>query len=182
MHVRVRDTVKTGVRHYSRALTSRERNESMTIQIDDAGYGSLVGPTFIGAYRTETGDFVYGEVALRFFQGTVFRKGEYIREASRVIRSLLEQLDSQPSETLEICTGNIFDIDKIHRLFAVTVYKRFFSFLDKVVPLYQDICVFTVYIHSRAVNIKISKGIIVKPVHMVERTQHKLIRHFGGTV
>lgn len=81
----------------------------MTIQIDDAGYGSLVGPTFIGAYRKETEEFVYGEVSLRFFQGTVFRKGEYIREASRVIRSLLEQLDSQSSETLEICTGNIFD-------------------------------------------------------------------------
>jgi hypothetical protein len=81
----------------------------MTIQIDDAGYGSLIGPAFIGAYRKETDEFVHGEVALRFFRGAVFRKGEYIREASRVIRSLLSRLDSAESERLEICTGNIFD-------------------------------------------------------------------------
>ena len=102
-------TVTAEEQYHLRAMTARERNESMTIQIDDAGYGSLVGPTFIGAYRNETEEFVYGEVALRFFRGAVFRKGEYIREASRVIRSLLDQLDSQPSEMLEICTGNIFD-------------------------------------------------------------------------
>lgn len=81
----------------------------MTIQIDDAGYGSLLGPAFIGAYRKETEEFVHGEVALRFFRGAVFRKGEYIREASRVIQSLLYRLHSRDSERLEICTGNIFD-------------------------------------------------------------------------
>ena len=81
----------------------------MTIQIDDAGYGSLVGPTFIGAYRKETGEFVYGEIDLRFFRGRTFRQGEYIREASRVIRVLLERLASPPTERLEVCTGNIFD-------------------------------------------------------------------------
>ena len=81
----------------------------MTIQIDDAGYGSLVGPTFVGAYRKETQEFVYGEVGLEFFQGPIFREGEYVRQASRVIRDLLERLDSRDSEMLEICTGNIFD-------------------------------------------------------------------------
>lgn len=81
----------------------------MTIQIDDAGYGSLVGPTFIGAYRKETGEFVYGEVSLEFFRGRTFRQGEYVREASRVIRSLLEHLQAPPTEMLEVCTGNIFD-------------------------------------------------------------------------
>jgi hypothetical protein len=81
----------------------------MTIQIDDAGYGSLVGPTFIGAYRKETGEFVYGEIGLEFFRGRTFRQGEYVREASRVIRSLLERLESPPTEMLEVCTGNIFD-------------------------------------------------------------------------
>lgn len=81
----------------------------MTIQIDDAGYGSLVGPTFIGAYRKETKEFVYGEVGLRFFRGGVFQQGEYIRETSRVIRALLERLGAPSTEKLEICTGNIFD-------------------------------------------------------------------------
>ena len=81
----------------------------MTIQIDDAGYGSLVGPTFVGAYRKETQEFVYGEVGLEYFQGPIFRQGEYIRQASRVIRDLLDRLESADSEVLEICTGNIFD-------------------------------------------------------------------------
>lgn len=81
----------------------------MTVQIDDAGYGSLIGPTFIGAYRKETGEFVYGEVPLHFFRHPVFQSGEYLREATRVVRELLDQLHSTPEEPLEICTGNIFD-------------------------------------------------------------------------
>ena len=81
----------------------------MTIQIDDAGYGSLVGPTFIGAYRKETEEFIFGEVSLEFFRGPIFRDGEYVRQASRVIQGLLQRLDSSDSEVLEICTGNIFD-------------------------------------------------------------------------
>jgi hypothetical protein len=81
----------------------------MTIQIDDAGYGSLIGPTFIGAYRRETREFVFGEVSLNFFRGSLFHTGEYIREASRVVQNLLNELHSEPSEPLEVCTGNIFD-------------------------------------------------------------------------
>jgi hypothetical protein len=81
----------------------------MTIQIDDAGYGSLVGPTFIGAYRKETGEFVHGEVSLRYFRRPRFQEGLYIQEATRVVRTLLDELQSAPSEPLEVCTGNIFD-------------------------------------------------------------------------
>ena len=85
------------------------RDPIMTIQIDDAGYGSLIGPTFIGAYRKETGEFVFGEVSLNYFRGARFNTGDYIREASRVVQGLLQELESAPSEPLEVCTGNIFD-------------------------------------------------------------------------
>jgi hypothetical protein len=81
----------------------------MTIQMDDAGYGSLLGPTFIGAYRQETGEFVYDAVALDFFRGPIFQEGAYLREATRVARILLARLQSPPSEPVHLCTGNIFD-------------------------------------------------------------------------
>ncbi len=68
----------------------------MTIQMDDAGYGSLLGPTFIGAYRPETGEFVYDAVGLDFFRGPIFQEGAYLREATRVARSLLVRLQSPP--------------------------------------------------------------------------------------
>jgi hypothetical protein len=81
----------------------------MTIQMDDAGYGSLLGPTFIGAYRPETGEFVYDAVGLDFFRGPIFQDGAYLREATRVARGLLARLQAPPSEPVQLCTGNIFD-------------------------------------------------------------------------
>ena len=81
----------------------------MTIQIDDALWGSLVGPTFIGAYRPETDEFAYGAVDVRFFQGRPFARKRYLQETTNVIRRLLESLRADDAETLEICTGGIFD-------------------------------------------------------------------------
>lgn len=85
------------------------KNFYMTIQIDDAGYGSLLGPTFIGAYRIETDEFFFDEVSLKFFRGPIFNEGEYLREATRSVHRLLARLNSPPDEPVEICTGNIFD-------------------------------------------------------------------------
>lgn len=81
----------------------------MTIQIDDALWGSLVGPTFIGAYRPETDEFAYGTVDLHFFQGGPFARKGYLQETTNVIRKLLERLGADEAEPLEICTGGIFD-------------------------------------------------------------------------
>ena len=81
----------------------------MTIQIDDAGWGSLVGPTFIGAYRPETDEFAFGTVDLRFLQGPAFADGEYLSQTTKVIQELLERLGSDGNEPLEMCTGYIFD-------------------------------------------------------------------------
>jgi len=40
----------------------------MTIQIDDAGWGCLLLGVLIGAYRVETGEFAFGEIAVEHFQ------------------------------------------------------------------------------------------------------------------
>lgn len=81
----------------------------MTIQIDDAGWGSLVGPTFIGAYRPETDEFACGTVDLRFFRGQAFKRKEYLQETTQVIQELLERLGANGDEPIEMCTGYIFD-------------------------------------------------------------------------
>lgn len=94
----------------------------MTIQIDDAGWGSLVGPTFIGAYRLETGEFAYGTVDIRFFQGRAFARKEYLQETTRVIQELLEKLGADGDEPLEVCTGYIFD--HAHRNLGRKVRQR----------------------------------------------------------
>lgn len=86
----------------------------MTIQIDDAGWGSLVGPTFIGAYRPETDEFVHGAVDLRFFRGRTFARKGYLQETTKVVRDLLERLEADQDEPLEICTGCIFDHAEHH--------------------------------------------------------------------
>jgi len=81
----------------------------LTIQIDDALWGSLVGPTFIGAYRPETDEFAYATVDLRFFRGRAFDRKTYLPETTRVIEELLARLGAERDEPLEICTGYIFD-------------------------------------------------------------------------
>jgi len=78
------------------------------IQIDDAGWGCLLGPTFIGAYRERTKEFCYGEVALGYFQGGNFADKGYLRETTRVIAALLRELKSPSAERVEKCTGYIF--------------------------------------------------------------------------
>ena len=85
----------------------------MTIQVDDALSGSLVGPTFIGAYRPETDEFAYGAVDVRFFQGRAFERKDYLRETARVVQELLEKLRADDGERIEMCTGYI--LDNAHR-------------------------------------------------------------------
>ena len=53
------------------------------IQIDDAGWGSLVGGVVVGVYRTTTGEFTHGVVAPRFFQGAAFAGKEYLDQMAR---------------------------------------------------------------------------------------------------
>jgi hypothetical protein len=79
----------------------------VTIQIDDAGWGSLVGGTVIGAYRTHTKEFTHGIIAPRFFQGNLFAQKAYLDEAARQAEACLAQLDARPKERVEICRGYV---------------------------------------------------------------------------
>lgn len=81
----------------------------MTIIIDDAGSGDLLFGVVIGAYRSETQDFRYGVVNVRYFQTPRFRRKEYLTQASKTIFQLLDRLELKVDEPILICRGSIFD-------------------------------------------------------------------------
>ena len=79
------------------------------IQIDDAGWGSLVGGVLIAATRTETGEFACGEIPVAFFQSEAFARKAYLEESRDVARRVLEQLHVGKDEPIEICTGYVLE-------------------------------------------------------------------------
>jgi len=81
----------------------------MTIIIDDAGSGDLLFGVVIGAYRSETQDFRYGVVDVRYFQPPRFRRKEYLKQTSKTIFQLLDRLELKVDEPILICRGSIFD-------------------------------------------------------------------------
>ena len=82
----------------------------MTILIDDAGVGDLLFGVVIGGYRTETGEFEYDVVDVKYFQYPMFRPKRYLQETSRIVLQLLDRLRVRDGEEIHICSGNIFDL------------------------------------------------------------------------
>ena len=81
----------------------------MTIIIDDAGSGDLLFGVVIGAYRSETQEFKYGVVDVRYFQSPSFRRKEYLKQASKIVFQLLDRLELKADEPVLICRGSIFE-------------------------------------------------------------------------
>lgn len=81
----------------------------MTIIVDDAGSGDLLFGVVIGVYRTEDSKFKYGIVNVKFFQAPRFRRKEYLKQTSKLVRNLLEKFELKEDEEVKICRGTIFD-------------------------------------------------------------------------
>ena len=85
------------------------------LQIDDAGWGCLVGGVTVGCYRVETAEFVAGTVAPAFFQDDDpdepghFRRKDYLPAAAHVVEVCLAQLKVTPAEPVAICSGYVLD-------------------------------------------------------------------------
>jgi hypothetical protein len=77
----------------------------MSVQIDDAGWGCLVGGMAIGCYRVGTGEFEHGLVAPRFFQGRAWEGRAYLAEAAEVAAGCLARLAVSSEEPVEVCSG-----------------------------------------------------------------------------
>lgn len=80
------------------------------IQIDDAGSGSLVGGTCIGAIRVETNEYVYDFIPIYLYQNGNFRSKKYLEKSKNIVFELLKKLNVAKEEKILICQGYMFDI------------------------------------------------------------------------
>ena len=81
----------------------------MTIIVDDAGSGDLLFGVVIGAFRTETSEFKYDLVDVKFFQPNLHSEKEYLTESARITTELTKALRLKPEEEIHLCQGYIFD-------------------------------------------------------------------------
>lgn len=79
------------------------------IQIDDAGSGSLIGGTCIGAMRTETKEYVYDFIPVECYYQGAFENKAYITKCEDIVNSLLSQLAPCKNENIMICQGYMFE-------------------------------------------------------------------------
>jgi len=79
------------------------------IQIDDAGSGSLVGGTCIGAIRVETGEYYYDFIPIECYREYSFQSKQYLKETDKIVFRLLNRLCVRNNEKVEICQGYMFD-------------------------------------------------------------------------
>ncbi len=79
------------------------------IQIDDAGSGSLVGGTCIGAIRVETDEFFYEMIPIKYYSKKYFFKKEYLDYVVEIVKRLLKKLKHNKEELIKVCRGYMFD-------------------------------------------------------------------------
>jgi hypothetical protein len=76
------------------------------IQLDDAGWGCLLGGVVIGALRPPD-QYVWGEVPVESFQGQAFIEKRYLKEGGEVAGRLLDELGAKTDERVDCCTGYV---------------------------------------------------------------------------
>ncbi|RKD34533.1 hypothetical protein [Thermohalobacter berrensis] len=79
------------------------------IQIDDAGSGSLIGGTCIGAIRVETNEYYYEFIPIKFYSKENFKKKLYLDYVVVIIKRLFSKLNVKKNEQIEVCRGYMFD-------------------------------------------------------------------------
>lgn len=79
------------------------------ILIDDAGSGSLVGGTIIGAMRSETREFYFDTIPLKYYSPEFFSKKMYLDYVVEIVKDLLNKLKVNKNEQILICRGYMFD-------------------------------------------------------------------------
>ena len=79
----------------------------MVVEVDDAGWGDLIGGAFIVMRRTEPDERFTGEVPLSAFQGPAFQEKAYFSGVMAAVQKGIGVLKVDKSERLRICTGYI---------------------------------------------------------------------------
>ncbi|WP_369813259.1 hypothetical protein [Caloranaerobacter sp. TR13] len=79
------------------------------IQIDDAGSGSLVGGTCIGAMRVETSEFYYDIIPIKYYSKENFKNKYYLEHVVTIVKDLFKKLNVDKNEKILVCRGYMFD-------------------------------------------------------------------------
>ncbi|WP_425448670.1 hypothetical protein [Dethiothermospora halolimnae] len=80
------------------------------IQIDDAGSGSLVGGTCIGATRIETNEYYYEIIPIKFYNKEYFKEKKYLEYVITIVKRLFATLNVDKNESILVCRGYMFDL------------------------------------------------------------------------
>ena len=84
----------------------------MVVEVDDSGWGDLIGGVVIVMRRVETGESHVGEIPLDLFRKPEFKYKEYLRFATQILLEGIDELGVTPEEPLHICTGYVFSSAK----------------------------------------------------------------------
>ena len=79
------------------------------IQLDDAGWGSLVGGVIIGACHVESAmtQHAFREIPVAFFQAETYGQKLYLPQAATLALELMEELNVELAEPIHLCTGYV---------------------------------------------------------------------------
>ncbi|MFH0849791.1 MAG: hypothetical protein V1924_02480 [Candidatus Bathyarchaeota archaeon] len=78
------------------------------IEVDDSGWGDLVGGVVIVMMRVETDENHVGMIPGEYFRDPHFKYQEYLRVATQIILEGLDILEASTGEEIHVCTGFIF--------------------------------------------------------------------------
>ncbi len=81
----------------------------MVIEVDDSGWGDLIGGVVIVMRRVETGEHYTGEISPDLFKADEFKYKTYLRYVTQIILEGLDELKVPKTEAIHICTGYVFE-------------------------------------------------------------------------
>ena len=79
----------------------------MVVEVDDSGWGDLLGGVVIVMRRVDTDEFFSDEIPIELFQSE-FKYKIYLRKAIKIILNGIDQLKIKNMEPIHICTGYVF--------------------------------------------------------------------------
>jgi hypothetical protein len=84
----------------------------MVIEVDDSGWGDLIGGVVVVLRRVETNEHYIGEIPPELFKAKEFKYKTYLRYATQTILDGFDELNVPKSEPIHLCTGYIFEQTK----------------------------------------------------------------------
>ncbi len=93
----------------------------MVVEVDDSGWGDLIGGAVIVMRRIGTNEKFVGEIPVEAFQGPAFKAKAYLSYVLVIAREGAEALSITKGEPIHICTGYI--LSEVRKAFTNEGYK-----------------------------------------------------------